>query len=153
MSVVRVFNYSVHLQNSMKPHQSLLQLEIESKIALCKNFSLMSKLYIPSTINTRMNFELLLFWGSTVNSRFKKVHFSFLKSRVVWFKKDLCSESKNRSSEKYTLCMWICNLRSFLNRESTVLCGVKKGLEISSYFCGLLSIYELYIKWYQYYLS
>ncbi len=30
--------------------------------------------------------------SNTVNSRFKKVHFSFLKSRVVWFKKDLCSE-------------------------------------------------------------
>ena len=55
----------------------------------------------------------------TVNSRFKKVHFSFLKSRVVWFKKDLCSESKNRSSEKNALCRWICNLRSFLNREFT----------------------------------
>ena len=37
--------------------------------------------------------------NSTVNSWFKKVHFSFLKSRVVWFKKDLCSESKNRSSK------------------------------------------------------
>ena len=36
----------------------------------------------------------------TVNSRFKKVHFSFLESRVVWFKKDLCSESKSWSSKK-----------------------------------------------------
>ena len=34
---------------------------------------------------------------NTVNSRFKKVHSSFFKSRVVWFKKDLCSESKNQS--------------------------------------------------------
>ena len=57
----------------------------------------------------------------TVNSRFKKVHFSFLKSRVVWFKKDQCSKSKNRSSEKNALCRQICNLRSFLNREFTVL--------------------------------
>ena len=56
----------------------------------------------------------------TVNSRFKKVHFSFLKSRVVWFKKDLCSESKNWLSEKNALCRWICNLRSFLNREFIV---------------------------------
>ena len=40
-------------------------------------------------------------WGfSTVNSRFKKVNFSSLKSRVVWFRKDLCSEPKNRSSKK-----------------------------------------------------
>ena len=31
------------------------------------------------------------------------------------------SESKNRSSEKNALCRWICNLRSFLNREFTVL--------------------------------
>ena len=30
----------------------------------------------------------------TVNSWFKKVHVFFLKSRVVRFKKDLCSESK-----------------------------------------------------------
>ena len=58
----------------------------------------------------------------TVNSWFKKVHFSFLKSRVVWFKKDLCSESKNRLSEKNALCRWIWNLRSFLNREFTVFC-------------------------------
>ena len=28
---------------------------------------------------------------NTVNSRVKKVHYSFLKSRVVWFKKDLCT--------------------------------------------------------------
>ena len=41
---------------------------------------------------------------STVNSRFKKPHFSFLKSRVVWFKKDLCTEFKNRSSEKNASC-------------------------------------------------
>ena len=57
----------------------------------------------------------------TVNSRFMNVHFSFLKSRVVWFEKDLCSEFKNRSSEKNALFRWIRNLRSFLNREFTVL--------------------------------
>ena len=39
---------------------------------------------------------------NTVNSRFKKVH-SFLKLRIVRFKKDLFSESKNRSSEKNAL--------------------------------------------------
>ena len=35
-------------------------------------------------------------FDDTVNSWFKKVHFSFLKSRVVWFKKD----SKNLLSKK-----------------------------------------------------
>ena len=65
------------------------------------------------------------FWlYNTVNSRFKKVQFSFLKSRVVWSKKYLCSESKNQSSKKNALCRWICNLRSFLNREFTVLMRV-----------------------------
>ena len=59
-------------------------------------------------------------FDDTVNSQFKTVHFSFLKSRVVWFKKELCSESKNRSSEKNALFTWICNLRSFLNREFSV---------------------------------
>ena len=54
---------------------------------------------------------------NTVNSWFKKVHFSFLKSRVVWFKKDLCNESNNQSSKKFG---WICNLRPFLNQEFTV---------------------------------
>ena len=58
---------------------------------------------------------------STVESRFKKFHFSFLKSGVVWFQKDLCSESKNWSSEINALCRWICNLRSFLNQEFTVV--------------------------------
>ena len=57
----------------------------------------------------------------TVNSRFKKLHFSFLKSSVVWFKKDFWYESKIRSSEKKSLCRWICKLRSFLNQEFTVL--------------------------------
>ena len=66
------------------------------------------------------NFSLLK-KDSTVNSRFKKLHFYFLKSRVVWFKKDLWYESKNRLSEKNALCRWICKLRSFLNREFTVL--------------------------------
>ena len=37
---------------------------------------------------------------NTVNSRFKKAHFSFLKLRFVWFKKDLCSESKNGQLKK-----------------------------------------------------
>ena len=36
----------------------------------------------------------------TGESRFKKPYFSFLQLRVVWFKKDLCIESKNRSSKK-----------------------------------------------------
>ena len=71
-------------------------------------------------------------FGSTVNSQFKKVYFFFLKSKVVWFKKDLCSESKNRSSEKNALCRWICNLRSFLNREFTVLSGQILSLCIPS---------------------
>ena len=50
---------------------------------------------------------------NTINSQFKEVHFSFLKLRVVWFKKDLCSESKNSLSERNALCWWICSLRSF----------------------------------------
>ena len=58
-------------------------------------------------------------FGATVKSWFKKVHFFFLKSRLVWFKKDLCSESKNWTPQKNALCRWICNLRSFLNREFT----------------------------------
>ena len=58
---------------------------------------------------------------STVKSWFKKVHFFFLKSRLVWFKKDLCSESKNRLPPKNPLCRWISNLRSFLNQDITVI--------------------------------
>ena len=54
---------------------------------------------------------------STVNSRFKKVHFSFLKSRVIWFRKDLFSEFKNRSSEKIP---YIGEFATFLNQEFTV---------------------------------
>ena len=38
--------------------------------------------------------------NSTVNPRFKKVHFFFLKSRVVWCKKNLCSKSKNGRQRK-----------------------------------------------------
>ena len=44
----------------------------------------------------------------TVNSQFKRPHFSFLKSRVVLFKKDLCSESKDFAS-------YFCLLRIFDN--------------------------------------
>ena len=36
----------------------------------------------------------------TGKSRFKKLRFSSLKSSHVWFQKDLCTKSKNRSSEK-----------------------------------------------------
>ena len=35
-----------------------------------------------------------------VNSQFRKAHFSFLRLRFVWFKKDLCSESKNGQPKK-----------------------------------------------------
>ena len=58
---------------------------------------------------------------TTLKSWFKNVHFFFLKSRLVWFKKDLCSESKNRLPEKNALCRWISNLRSFLKRDFTVM--------------------------------
>ena len=44
----------------------------------------------------------------TVNSRFKKLLFSFLKFRVVCFKKDLSTESRNRVSQKNSLYKWIC---------------------------------------------
>ena len=40
------------------------------------------------------------YFFSTVNSWFKKVHLFFLKSRVVWLKKGLCSESKIWLSNK-----------------------------------------------------
>ena len=56
-----------------------------------------------------------LWW--TVRPRFKKLHFSFLKSRVVWFKKDLCTESKNRLSDKNAWCRQFFKLKYFLNRE------------------------------------
>jgi hypothetical protein len=71
------------------------------------------------------SFEPLL--GSTVNSRFKKVHFSFLISRYVWFKKDLCSESKNWSPEKNALCRLILQLEIFL--KSRVYCTQKSLIE------------------------
>ena len=52
----------------------------------------------------------------TGKSRFKKPHFFFLKSRVVWFKKDLCTESENRSAEKMTyLQVEICFERNCRN--------------------------------------
>ena len=84
---------------------------------------------------------------NTVNSRFKKVHFSSLKSRVVWFKKDLCSESKNRLSEKNALCRWICNLRSFLNREFTVSDNImsKKNPLCHKTTTGTLELFKLQI--------
>ena len=63
---------------------------------------------------------ILTYLSSAVNSRFKKLRFSFLKSRVVWFKKDLLYEPKNQASERNTLCRWICKLRSLLNRVFTV---------------------------------
>ena len=75
---------------------------------------------------------------NTVNSWCKKVYFSFLKSRVVWFKEDLCYESKNQLSEKNALCRWICNLRSFLNREFTVLWDFFKFLWTSQNIWTLL---------------
>ena len=37
---------------------------------------------------------------SQANLDWRNRIFSFLKSRVVWFKKYLCTESENRSSEK-----------------------------------------------------
>ena len=70
-----------------------------------------------SVVKTIFSHYLLV---CTVNSQFKKVHFSFLRSRDLR-KIYICSESKDRLSEKNALCRWICNLRSFLNREFTVL--------------------------------
>ena len=83
----------------------------------------------------------------TVNSRFKKVHFSFLKSRVVWFRKDLCSESKNQLSEKNALCRWICNLRSFLNREFTVILIHITISNYSAQWSVLHSVVVILQKW------
>ena len=62
--------------------------------------------------------------ATTVNSWLKKVYFSFLKSRVVWFKTDLCSESKNRSSEKK--CLMYVNLQPEIFLKSRVYCTPKK---------------------------
>ena len=44
---------------------------------------------------TRIVIFAIIVWCGTVNSWFKKVHFSFLKSRVVWFKKNLCTGCSN----------------------------------------------------------
>ena len=57
----------------------------------------------------------------TDKSRFKKLHFSFPKLSVDWFKKHSYTEFNNLLVEKNVLCRWICKLRSFLNREFTVL--------------------------------
>ena len=84
--------------------------------------------YEESLVFSNLNSKLFMFHcvrpnlPRYANSWFKKVNISFLKSRVVWFKKDLCSKPKNRSSERNTSCRWICNLRSFLNLEFTILC-------------------------------
>ena len=43
----------------------------------------------------------------------------FLNRELFNLGKIFCSESKNQSSEKNALCRWICNLKSFLNREFT----------------------------------
>ena len=75
--------------------------------------------------------SVFTYFRCTVNFWYKKVHFFFLQSRVFWFKKDLCGEPKNRSSEKNALCRWICNLRSFLNWEFTVLGLVIKCIQYS----------------------
>ena len=46
-------------------------------------------------------FKITSFSKSTTGkSRFKYLHFSFNKSSHVLFKKDLCTESKNRLSKK-----------------------------------------------------
>ena len=53
-------------------------------INIFKNYVILK--FLTKTWWTWYGLEILL--GNTVNSRFKKVQFSFLKSRVVWFEKD-----------------------------------------------------------------
>ena len=91
--------------------------------------SMFLSLHHPVTKNQCIKYQISLFWKKarlslifliettltiktkkfiTVNSRFKKLLFSFLKLRVVWFKKDLSTESRNRLSQKNSLDRWIC---------------------------------------------
>ena len=50
------------------------------------------------------------------NFDLRNLIFSFLNQELF----DICTESENRSAEKMVLCWWICKLRSFLNRDSTL---------------------------------
>ena len=88
----------------------------------CSENGSLNKAFYTSSWGEKISYQISNTLNyNTVNSRFKKFNFSFLKSRVVWFKKNLYSESKNRSTEKNAWCRWICNLISFLNREFSVL--------------------------------
>ena len=60
------------------------------------------------------------FYVNTGKSRFKKLHFSFLKSRVVSFKKDLFIESKTACSKKN--CLLLMNLQVEIFLKSRVHC-------------------------------
>ena len=58
----------------------------------------------------------------TWKSRFKKLHFSFPRSNQIW--NIYVRTLKNKRTKKLWLkyvCMWVCKLRSFLNRDFTVL--------------------------------
>ena len=81
---------------------------------------------IKLSLITAFNFVKLINC-TTGKSRFKKLHFSFLKSRVVWFKKDLCTEFKNSSyQKKNALCTyllrWICKLQVDIFLKSRIHC-------------------------------
>ena len=72
-------------------------------------------------------------WHSTVNSGFKKVHFSF--RELFDFRKIYVVNLKTSCPKKkpYVLCSWICNLKSFLNREFTAVqkaMKAKNGKEV-----------------------
>ena len=73
---------------------------------VCENFFSLGLLGWSNLVSNILIFER--HYGSanysTVKSWFKKVHFFSLKSRLVWFKKDLCSKSKNRLPPKKALC-------------------------------------------------
>ena len=63
----------------------------------------------------------------TGKSLFKKLHFSFLKSSVVWFKKDLCTESKKCLTLQFQINKQVAY--SFFQKSTyTFLHIINKGL-------------------------
>ena len=90
--------WNAHSHESLGYRVSTLQFQINSGIWNINGF--WPKPSIIISISWRsLKFKLHFFWN-TGKSWFKKPHFSFLISRVVWFKKDLCYISKNRLLQK-----------------------------------------------------
>ena len=80
----------------------LLQFSNFWKLMIFKKHCRHIRIYFKQTLQVSLWMWniFVLRYSSTVKCWFKKFHFSFLKSRVVWFKKKICSDSKNQSSEK-----------------------------------------------------